>query len=88
MSGPTRVLVLTGFPAIGGPLPKLAPLVAEGLRREGFEVRVAGWSAHTAGHEPFAAKLAGRSGDLWRVLGHVHEWRPDVVYVATAHNRA
>ena len=87
MSGPTRVLVLTAFPAIGGPLPKLAPLVAEGLQREGCEVRVAGWSAHSAGNEPLVAKLAGRSGDLRRVLRRVREWRPGVLYVPTAHNR-
>ena len=86
MSGPIRVLVLTGFPAIGGPLPKLAPLLADGLVRRGFEVRLSGWSAHTAGRERFGVKLAGRAGDLLRVLRRIREWRPDVVYVATAHN--
>jgi glycosyltransferase involved in cell wall biosynthesis len=86
MSAPTRVLVLTGFPAIGGPLPKLAPLLADGLVRSGFQVRLSGWSAHTAGRERFGAKLAGRAGDLLRVLRRIREWRPDVIYVATAHN--
>lgn len=81
-----RVLMLTGFPAIGGPLPKLAPLVADGLRREGCEVVVEGWSAHTAGHESLLAKVAGRSRDLLRVLARIRTWRPDVVYVATSHN--
>jgi glycosyltransferase involved in cell wall biosynthesis len=81
-----RALVLTGFPAIGGPLPKLAPMVAEGLRNAGFEVRVMGWSAHTAGEERLVAKLVGRAGDLLRVLRRIRQWRPDVVYVATAHN--
>jgi glycosyltransferase involved in cell wall biosynthesis len=80
------VLVLTGFPAIGGPLPKLAPMVAEGLCAAGFEVRVMGWSAHTAGEERLAVKLIGRAGDLLRVLRRIRQWRPDVVYVATAHN--
>ena len=86
MTGHTRVLILTGFPAIGGPLPKLAPLLAEGLQSCGCEVRLAGWSAHTAGREPAAAKLVGRAGDLLRVLRRIREWRPDVVYVATSHN--
>lgn len=81
-----RVLVLTGFPAIGGPLPKLAPLVADGLRRCGFDVAIEGWSAHTAGHEPVAAKVYGRACDLLRVHRRLRAWRPDVVYVATSHN--
>ena len=85
---PLRVLFLTGFPAIGGPLPKLAPVVAEGLRRGGCEVSIAGWSAHSARPEPFAVKVRDRSGDLWRVRERVRTWRPDVVFVATTHNRS
>ncbi len=81
-----RVLMLTAFPAIGGPLPKLAPLVADGLRRCGCEVREEGWSAHTASHEPLLAKLGGRTRDLVRARREMRAWRPDVVYVATAHN--
>lgn len=87
VAAPPRVLVLSGFPAIGGPLPKLTPLMVDGFRSAGFEVAVEGWSAHTAGHEPLAAKLAGRSLDLLRVQQRIRTWRPDVVYVATAHNR-
>jgi glycosyltransferase involved in cell wall biosynthesis len=86
MRRPPRVLVLTGFPAIGGPLPKLTPLLAMGLRRAGFRVHVMGWSAHTAGREPLPTKVAGRGSDLWRVHRFVRRWRPDVMYVATAHN--
>jgi glycosyltransferase involved in cell wall biosynthesis len=82
-----RVLLLTAYPAIGGPLPKLAPLVADGLRAAGCDVVIEGWSAHHAGHESLATKVAGRTADLWRVHRRMREWRPDVVYVATAHNR-
>jgi glycosyltransferase involved in cell wall biosynthesis len=82
-----RVLLLTAYPAIGGPLPKLAPLVADGLRAAGCDVVIERWSAHHAGHESPAAKVAGRTADLWRVHRRIREWRPDVVYVATAHNR-
>jgi len=81
-----RVLMLTGFPAIGGPLPKLAPLLADGLRRAGCDVAIEGWSAHTAGHESIAAKVLGRAVDLFRVHRRLRAWRPDVVYVATSHN--
>ncbi len=82
-----RVLMLTAYPAIGGPLPKLAPLVADGLRACGCEVETLGWSAHRAGYESFAAKLLGRGVDLARVHRRLRSFRPDVVYVATAHNR-
>lgn len=78
--------MLTAYPAIGGPLPKLATLVADGLHREGFDVSILGWSAHRAGHESLSAKLVGRAVDLLRVHGRIRAWRPDVVYVATAHN--
>ena len=81
-----RVLMLTAFPAIGGPLPKLAPLVADGLSRCGCDVVIEGWSAHRAGHESVVAKLLGRSADLLRVQRRIRAWRPDVIYVATAHN--
>lgn len=81
-----RVLMLTAYPEIGGPLPKLAPLVSAGLERCGCDVAIEGWSAHRAGHESMAAKLVGRTTDLLRVHRRLRKWRPDVVYVATAHN--
>jgi len=79
------VLMLTAYPSAGGPIPKLTPLVVEGLSRTGDEVAVCGWSAHTAGRESLAAKIVGRSGDLVRVFRRIRGWRPDVIYVATAH---
>lgn len=81
-----RVLMLTAYPAIGGPLPKLAPLVADGLRQCGCDVALAAWSAHRAGREGLGAKVIGRTADLVRVHLRIRRWRPDVVYVATAHN--
>ena len=47
---------------------------------------VAGWSAHHAGHESLSAKVLGRTADLLRVHARILSWRPDVVYVVTAHN--
>jgi glycosyltransferase involved in cell wall biosynthesis len=60
--------------------------VSDGLRRCGCDVTVEGWSAHHAGHEGLAAKLVGRTADLMRVHRRIRAWRPEVVYVATAHN--
>lgn len=81
-----RVLMLTAYPDIGGPLPKLAPLVAAGLERCGCDVVIRGWSAHRADHETLAAKVAGRAADLVRVHRCLRQWWPHVVYVASAHN--
>jgi hypothetical protein len=67
-------------------LPKLAPLVADGLARCGWDVAIRRWSARTAGHESTAVKLIGRAHDLVRVHRRLRAWRPDVVYVATSHN--
>lgn len=81
-----RVLFLTAYPEVGGPLPKLAPLMVDGMRRHGCKVAVAGWSAHSARPESPAAKILGRSHDLLRVHLRIRAWRPDVVYVATTHD--
>jgi glycosyltransferase involved in cell wall biosynthesis len=80
-----RLLMLTAFPAIGGPLPKLTPLVAQGFRRGGIEVVVEGWSAHAV-RESYARKFVGRLCDLMRIAVRDYRWRPDIIYVATAHN--
>jgi glycosyltransferase involved in cell wall biosynthesis len=84
--GTPRVLMLTAYPSYGGPFPKLAPLLLEGLRGEGFEVGVLGWSGHSPGPEPLLRRIAARSFDLVRVLRCVTSWRPDVIYVATSHS--
>ena len=81
-----RVLFLTGFPAIGGPLPKLAPIMVEGLLRAGCEVAEEGWSAHSAAPESVAVKVRDRSRDLSHVRSRVRSWHPDVVFVATTHD--
>lgn len=81
-----RLLVLSGYAAIGGPLPKITPLLVDGFRGAGFQVEELGWSAHTAGHESLPIKLAGRVADLVRAVRCVRSWRPGVVYVATTLN--
>jgi glycosyltransferase involved in cell wall biosynthesis len=81
-----KVLMLTAFPAAGGPLPKLAPVVADELAKRGWDVKVRGWSAHSADQERLADKVLGRSRDLARVRALAAQWHPDVVYVATTHD--
>jgi glycosyltransferase involved in cell wall biosynthesis len=81
-----RLLFLTGYPAIGGPLPKLAPLMVDGFLEAGYDVLVLGWSAHSAGPESPARKIAGRAADLARVVSRMCTWRPQAVYVATTLN--
>lgn len=81
-----KVLMLTAFPAAGGPLPKLAPIVADELAKRGWHVKVRGWSAHSAGQEPLADKILTRSRDLVRIRALAAQWQPDVIYVATTHD--
>ncbi len=85
-AAPLRVLFLTAYPAIGGPLPKLTPLMVDGLRDNGCEVLVRGWSAHSAEREGLPAKLLGRAADLGRIHAAIRTWRPDVILAATSHN--
>lgn len=83
---PLRVLVLTAHPDAGGPLPKLAPLLLNGLCRAGAQVLELGWSSRSSGAEPLLQKLVDRFADLTRVLLCVRRCRPDVIYVATSHD--
>lgn len=81
-----RVLFLIAHPTIEGPLPKIAPLVARGLRDEGIAVDVSGWSRRWEG-ESKLDKLAGRSADLRRVLRLLDARRYDAMVVTTTHDR-
>lgn len=80
-----RVLVLTAYPALGGPLPKITPLLVRGLQDSGCDVSIVGWSAHRRGHESLSHKVAGRVGDMCNVLRWALLYRPGVAYVATSH---
>jgi glycosyltransferase involved in cell wall biosynthesis len=80
-----RIHMLTAYPGIAGPLPKLAPLVIGELRRLGCTVSTDPWS-HREEHEGFVQKVAGRTRDLLRVRRHLRRDRCDVLLVTTTHD--
>ena len=81
-----RVFVLSAFSTIGGPLPKLTPLLADGLRGCGCDIAVEGWSAHTAGAGTLGNKVHSRSRGSVKIHRRMRDWKPDVIYVAIAHS--
>jgi N-acetylglucosaminyldiphosphoundecaprenol N-acetyl-beta-D-mannosaminyltransferase len=83
---PLRLLFLIAHPTIEGPLPKIAPLVVEGLRSDGFQVDVAGWSRRREG-ESSLDKVTGRAQDLGHVLAMLRQRPYDAVLVTTTHDR-
>jgi len=80
-----RVLMLTAHPGITGPLPKLAPLMVDEMRRLGCEVSTEPWS-HREEHESLLVKVTSRARDLWRVRRHLRRRPVDVMLVTTTHN--
>jgi len=61
-----RILMLTCFPTIRGPLPKILPVLASALRVEGCSVATEPWGRHREG-ESLIEKIFGRIGDILRV---------------------
>ncbi len=89
---PIRILALLAYPQIDGPLPKLSPLLVQGLRDLGCAVQVTHWSRHTE-NESLVQKLVGRAGDVLAVRAALREaerqGRPmDIMYVQTTHDEA
>ncbi len=80
-----RVLMLTAHPGISGPLPKLAPLMIDEMRRLGCKVSTAPWS-HREANESLLAKAAGRTRDLLRVRRCLRAEPVDVMLVTTTHD--
>src|SRR5689334_295975 len=61
-----RILMLTCYPNILGPLPKILPVLASTLCAKGCHVVTEPWGRHREG-ESFPEKVAGRVGDIVRV---------------------
>jgi glycosyltransferase involved in cell wall biosynthesis len=85
VSPPLRILFLTAHPGISGPLPKLAPLMTEELRRLGCQVVTSPWS-HRRPNESLVEKAAGRVRDI-RAARRLLRSRPvDVMLITTTHD--
>ncbi len=82
---PLRVLFLTAYPGIHGPLPKLAPMVVDGLRASGLDVEVEYWSRHRE-QESLREKLVGRAADLVKIRRHLKRRPGAVLLVTTTHD--
>lgn len=80
-----RVLFLTAYPGIHGPLPKLAPMVADGLEACGLEVEVEHWSRHRE-QESVIEKLVGRVDDLLKIRRHLKRRPAAALLVTTTHD--
>jgi glycosyltransferase involved in cell wall biosynthesis len=80
-----RVLMLTAHPGIAGPLPKLAPLMIDEMRRLGCEVSTEPWS-HRREKESTLAKVVGRTVDLHHIRRRLKQQHFDVLLVTTTHD--
>lgn len=61
-----RILMLTCYPNIRGPLPKILPVLAADLEARGCVVTIEPWGRHREGESLFE-KIIGRVGDIVRV---------------------
>jgi glycosyltransferase involved in cell wall biosynthesis len=82
-----RVLMLTPYPHVRGPLPAIVPALAAQLGTMGCPVEMDFWSRH-ADVETTWAKIVGRTADLSRIAVHLRRGRFDVLFVPTAHTWA
>lgn len=70
--------------AVSGPMPRLAGLLAQGLRAHGCDVTIVPWGGG-AGRGRFA-RVAGRLGQVLRVRRVSASLCPDVILVQTSHD--
>src|ERR1041385_6253712 len=77
-----RILMLICFPSIRGPLPKILPVLASGLRAHGCKVETEPWGRHREGENLFE-KVIGRLGDIARVRRRCSREKFDILLVHT-----
>jgi glycosyltransferase involved in cell wall biosynthesis len=77
--------MLSARPNVRGPIPKLTPLLVDGLRSAGCDVDVQYWGQETDS-ESLAAKAAGRWGDILRTRRQLRERTYDILFVHTSHD--
>ena len=70
--------------AVGGPMPKLAELLARGLRDHGWEVTLVPWGG--GGNRSLVARVLNRARDVVRVRRSASALHPDVVLVQTSYD--
>ncbi len=80
-----RLAILAPRPDVQGPLPKLTPLLVDGLRRLGCEVKLLAWGRQLE-DEPMLAKVVGRGRDVFGARRAVIQGEFPVVIVNTAHD--
>jgi len=82
--GPLRILMLVTHEDISGPIPKISPLLAQGIREAGSVLEVGHWSRHSDS-ESLLAKLFGRVKDLLQIRARFSHAPFDVLFVQTSH---
>src|SRR5262245_65380834 len=81
-----RLAMLSTRATVQGPLPKLTPLLADALRRQGCEVELMQcWGRGVEGQR-LAAKLWERASDVWAVRKKILRGQFTLVVVHTGHD--
>ncbi len=79
-------ILLAGPAALArGPIPKLIPLLVDGLRAAGSSVTVCQWGRHND-DESFVEKLQGRAADLHAIRAELRRDAYDILLVKSAHD--
>jgi glycosyltransferase involved in cell wall biosynthesis len=79
-----KILMLTPFPGIRGPLVKHTPLLVDGLRGVGCTVVTEPWGRH-ADADSFTSRATTRAADIVRIRRRLRSERFDVMVVKTSH---
>jgi glycosyltransferase involved in cell wall biosynthesis len=79
-----KILMLTPFPGVRGPIPKHTPLLVDGLRRRGCTVTTEPWGRH-ADPDSVVERAVSRLGDVARIRRRLRAEHFDVMVVKTSH---
>jgi glycosyltransferase involved in cell wall biosynthesis len=79
-----RILMVSPYPGLRGPMPKLTTVLVEALISLGCDVVMEPWGRHRD-HESIADKVTGRSVDVLRIRRRLRTERFDAMVVMTSH---
>ncbi len=82
-----RILMLSPYPSVKGPIPKHTPLLVAALREQGCEVITEHWGRHTDS-ESLVDKVFGRIQDILRIRCRLTGRAFDIVVLKTSHDWA